>query len=122
MRSLSIVLNGKEYTLASSLRVAYTIQNQHNHKSYVELLSSIDKMNLEDQVGIVYAAFKVANPFDAQSITRDKFFNIFLDNFTVKDLSEYMNAVISSILGTDLTEDKDEDEDESGENSDIEGN
>ena len=57
---LNITIGTTEYELATTLRVAYLVQGQNNHKSYVELFQEIDKMTLEQQVGIVYAAFVAA--------------------------------------------------------------
>lgn len=108
MRDLVIEIEGKQYDLSTTLRVAYDVQKQHNHKSYVEILSNVDTMLLEEQIGIIYAAFKVANPFDAKTITRDKFLETFLDNYTLKDLTEYMKVIVSGILGTSDEDDEDD--------------
>lgn len=95
------IVNGKEYDLATSLRVAYLVQGQHNHKPYSEVFANIGDMVLEDQIGILYAAFKVANPEEAKFITRDAFFNSYLDTFTLKQVMDQLEAVIKGVMGTE---------------------
>lgn len=76
----TITLNGIEYTLASNLRVAYELQGQHNHKSYTQILSSVDEMPIEQQLDMIYIAFKVKNPDDAKTFTKEMFRKYILDS------------------------------------------
>ena len=70
---LTINLNGNEYPLACNLRVAYVLQNQHNHESYSSILSRVGEMPLEQQIDVLYAAFQIANPETAKTFTREMF-------------------------------------------------
>ena len=99
---LNITIGAKEYELATTLRVAYLVQGQNNHKSYVELFQEIDKMTLEQQVGIVYAAFVAANPNQKKVITQNDFFENFLDNYTISELMKYVAQIIEGIMGKEL--------------------
>lgn len=116
---LTTIVNGKEYDLATSLRVAYLVQGQHNHKPYSEVFEGIGEMVLEDQIGILYCAFKVANPDAAKFIKREDFFNSYLDTFTLKQVMDQLEKVIKGIMGTEeekpkgatSAENGDEDED-----------
>lgn len=101
---LNITIGTTEYELATTLRVAYLVQGQNNHKSYVELFQEIDKMTLEQQVGIVYAAFVAANPNQKKTITQNDFFEYFLDNYTISELMKYVSKIIEGIMGKDLEE------------------
>lgn len=111
---ITTIVNGKEYDLATTLRVAYLVQGQHNHKPYSEVFSGIGDMVLEDQIGILYCAFKVANPDEAKFIKREDFFNSYLDNFTLKEVMDQLERVIKGIMGT---EDAKSDADSEGEDS-----
>lgn len=108
---LTVKINGIEYPLATTLRVAYKIQGQHNHKSYTEIFKTIGEMNLEDQIGILYAAFECANPTEIFKIKRDDFLNAYLDNYNLKIMMDHIQAVIRGIMGEDFYA-------ENGENAD----
>lgn len=99
---LTITIKGNEYDLATTLRVAYIIQGQHNHKSYIDIFEEIDKMTLEQQIGIVYAAFQAANPDGAKLIKQHDFLNDFLDNYNLTELMRYVKDIIAGIMGKDL--------------------
>lgn len=101
-------INGKSYELARTLRVAYEVQNRNNHKSYMEVFSTIDQMTIEQQIGILYVAFKIANPDDAKTFTGIMFQEYCLDHFNLKEIMQHLKYVISGVLGKDLQEDETE--------------
>ena len=105
----TITLNGIEYTLASNLRVAYELQGQHNHKSYTQILSSVDEMTIEQQLDMIYIAFKVKNPDDAKTFTKEMFRKYILDSdeFTVTTIMTIISDIIAGILGQELSADTD---------------
>lgn len=105
----TIMINGSEYTLACNLRVAYELQGQHNHKPYSEILSSVGEMPLEQQIDILYIAFKIGNPEVAKSFTREMFRGYILDHdeFNAMVLIGLIKKVIAGILGKELPEDTD---------------
>lgn len=96
---MTVCIKGVEYALATTLRVAYKIQGQHNHKPYSDIFAGIGNMTLEDQVGILYCAFQVANP--EVKITRQEFLDHCLDNYTLKLVLEQVKEVIKGIMGAD---------------------
>ena len=108
---VTININGNEYTLACNLRVAYTLQGEHNHEPYTKVLSRVGDMTLEQQIDILYIAFKTANPDVAKSFTKEMFRAYIFDHdeFNATVLMQYIKKVISGILGKDLP-DPDEDE------------
>lgn len=110
---LTITIRGNEYELATTLRVAYNIQGQHNHRSYIEIFEDIDKMTLEQQIGIVYASFQAANPDSSKLIKQSDFLNEFLDNCNLTELMKYVKDIIAGIMGKDL-EDVDSEVESSG--------
>lgn len=111
----TIQINGMEYQLARNLRVAYMLQNQHNHEAYSTLLAKIGDMPIEQQIDFLYIAFQVANPDEAKRISKDMFRICILDDntFTVTKLMELVMDIISGILGKDINaDDIDENPDE----------
>ena len=99
---LNIEIKGKTYPLATTLRVAYEIQGQHNHAPYAEVFKGLAKMTLEDQVGIVYASFKCANPEVAKDMTRGDFLNYCLDNLNLKELMNQLKEIVAGIMGEEV--------------------
>lgn len=106
----SITINGNEYTLACNLRVAYELQGQHNHKPYSQILAGVGDMTLEQQIDILYLAFKIGNADVAKTFTREMFRAYILDHdeFNTTVLMELITGVIAGILGKELFEDADD--------------
>jgi hypothetical protein len=102
---LTVKINEVEYPLATTLRVAYKIQGQHNHKPYTEVFKSIGTMVLEDQIGILYAAFECANPEQVGVIKRQNFLDAYLDNYNLKIMMDHIQGVIKGIMGEDFFDD-----------------
>ena len=94
-----VSINSVDYPLATTLRVAYKVQGQHNHKAYSKVFAEIGDMTLEDQIGILYAAFQVANP--EVLMTRQQFLDYYLDHFNLKIVMDQVKDVIQGIMGVD---------------------
>lgn len=104
MNTPSVVIGGTEYALSTKLRVAYKVQGQNAHKPYTEIFQNLANMTVEKQVEILYAAFEVANPEQAKTITFQKFLDEYLDNYDIKTIMEQLQDIIGGILGQDLKE------------------
>lgn len=128
-------IDGREYPMATTLRVAYEVQGQHNHKPYAEVFKDIGNMVVEQQIDILFASFKCANPEIAaegkvksiDTITKQKFRDYYLDNYNLKDLMDQLQAIVKGIMGEDADSDSDSDvasdtEDVSDSDEDDEGN
>ena len=100
----TIQINGMEYQLARNLRVAYMLQNQHNHEAYSTLLAKVGDMPIEQQIDFLYIAFQVANPDEAKRISKEAFRICILDDntFNVTKLMELVMDIIAGILGRDI--------------------
>ena len=98
------IINGVEYPLATTLRVAYLIQGQHNHKPYAEVFKDIGDMTIEDQIGIIYCAFKCANADSSVVMSKQSFVDYYLDNFTLREVLGQLQEIVKGIMGEDLTE------------------
>lgn len=111
---LTVKIKGVEYPLSTKLRVAYKVQGQHNHKPYTEVFKSIGDMVLEDQIGILYAAFECANPDQVFVIKRQDFLDAYLDEYNLKIMMDHIQGVIKGIMGEDFFEEKDVEEGSEG--------
>ena len=127
--SLTVTFRDREFPLAATLRVAYNLQGQHNHKSYIDIFQSIDKMTLEEQIGIVWAAFAAANRDEATFIKSTDFREDLLDRYNVGELMEMVGEIIGGIMGKDPEElkadgmaelEKQEEQEEAAENFPLE--
>lgn len=100
----TITMNGMEYRLAGNLRVAYNLQKQYNHEAYSSILSRVGEMTLEQQLDVLYAAFQVANPEEAKTISSLVFREYILDHdeFNASVILDMIKDVISGILGRSL--------------------
>lgn len=112
---MTVCINGVDYALATTLRVAYKVQGQHNHKAYSKVFAEIGDMTLEDQIGILFAAFQVANP--EVRMTQQQFLDYYLDNHNLKVVLDQVKEVIQGIMGV---EDADVDQTQSGDSADAE--
>ena len=100
---------GTEYPLATTLRVAYIIQGQNNHKNYLDIFEEIDKLPLEKQIGIIYASFQAANPIESKTISAKDFINYYLDNCDLSTLMSTIQDIIEGIIGGATTKTDNED-------------
>ena len=91
-------INGTEYQLASTLRVAYKLQGMHNHKPYSEIFSGLGSMLLEKQIGVLYCAFNMANP---NVLSAQDFQDYVLDNMNLKEVMELLGQLTKEITGAD---------------------
>lgn len=94
------IINGTEYPLATTLRVAYEAQGCNNHKPYTEVFKSIGDMTLEKQLEILYISFKVANPELALTLTKQDFLNYYYDHFNLGEMMMQLQGVIKGITGS----------------------
>ena len=97
-----VTINGVDYPLATTLRVAYKVQGQHNHKAYSKVFAEIGDMALEDQINILFAAFQVANP--EVKMSAKEFLDYYLDNFNLKVVMDQVKEIIQGIMGVDDAE------------------
>lgn len=100
MNRPTTTINGVEYSLDTTLRVAYMAQGANNHKPYSEVFQSIGDMMLEKQIEILYLAFKVANPEFAKEFTQSMFLNYYLEHYNLKEVMDQLQGVIKGVLGS----------------------
>lgn len=94
-------INGTEYELSTTLRVAYLAQGANNHKPYSEIFQNLGEMTLEKQIEILWIAFKVANPEAAKSFGQVAFQEYYMDHFKLKEVMQQLQGVVKGVLGDD---------------------
>lgn len=105
MKSFTKIIGENEYTLATTLRVAYVLQGMNNHKSYLDIFQSIGEMAIEEQINVIYAAYMVGNTTtDNNLITKDHFKNICLDNLDLTEMMDIIKTIIEGITGKKIQE------------------
>lgn len=92
-------IDGIDYELATTLRVAYMIQGQNNHEAYSKVFARMGDMTLEEQVAVLYTAFKCANP--DVLMTKERFFEYYLDHYSLSEVLSQLELVIRGITGVD---------------------
>lgn len=93
-----ININGQDYELTTTLRVAYNIQGMNNHKSYLDVFKEVETMPVEKQIEMIYASFKCRN---ANVMKCQDFQDYILDNFNLKEMLEILQGIIKGIVGDD---------------------
>lgn len=106
-----ITVMGSQYPIANTLRVAYALQGQHNHKAYSEIFANIGDMPLEKQIDIVYLAFKTANP--STDITQKQFLDYYLDNMQLSEVMDQIAYIVEGITGVKANDQSEPTESES---------
>ena len=98
---LSVKINGTEYSLANTLRVAYKVQGCNNHKPYSQVFQDIGDATLEKQIEVLFCAFQVANPNVVMKF--DTFLDYYLDNVNLRGVMAQVSEVIKGIMGEEET-------------------
>lgn len=109
-----IAINGATYTLSDKLRVAYKLQECHNHKPYTEIFKSLGSMPLEKQIEFIWISFTLANP-DAPSVVKEgekmtqiEFLNYCLDNIGLTIIMDLIQGIMDGIMYGGLSEEEKE--------------
>ncbi len=95
----TVQINGVDYPLDTTLRVAYKVQGMNNHKPYSKVFEELGDMLLEKQIEILYVAFQIANPEFAREFTQSMFFNYYLEHFNLKEVMAQLKSVVQGVLG-----------------------
>lgn len=96
-----IQIDGVDYPLATTLRVAYKIQGMNEHKPYSQVFQDLAEMTVEKQIDIVYAAFTCANSEHSSIMDNQQFRDYCFDHMNLKDLMDILQQVVKAILGDD---------------------
>lgn len=100
MKTIVLTIDGTDYKLATTLRVAYVLQGMNNHKPYLEIFQNVDKLPLEGQINFLYAAYTVA--CEDTPMTKEAFLNLCLDNLDLGAIMDNIKSIIEGITGKKL--------------------
>ena len=119
-KPITLEFRGQFYPLSTTLRVAYEVQGQHNHKPYTQVFEGMGDMKVEEQIGIIWASFKCANKefIASTGMTKQAFTDEIMDTCNLKDLMDLLEKVVGGIMGEDLSEKKKKDKDVSSDSDD----
>lgn len=92
---MTIDYKGNSYVLATSLRVAYRLQQVHNHKPYTEIFSEFSKLTLERQIELLWISMEIGNPGVAEL---KEFTDYVLDNWGMDKLNEAIGNLMDEML------------------------
>ena len=102
MKTVILTIDGTDYKLATTLRVAYVLQGMNNHKPYLEIFQNVDKLPLEGQINFLYAAYTVA--CEDTPMTKEVFLNLCLDNLDLGAIMDNIKSIIEGITGKKLVD------------------
>lgn len=126
MENNLVTLNfrGQVYPLSTTLRVAYEVQGQHNHKPYTQVFEGMGDMRVEEQIGIIWASFKCANKefITSTGMTKQTFTDEIMDTCNLKDLMDTLEKIVGGIMGEDLSKKREEKKQQDSEASEEMGN
>ena len=95
-----LVMNGQEYKVNTTLRVAFQMQSEFGHKPYMQILQDVDKLKLEQQIKLLYIGFNLANP---NVMTFQQFLDYWLDNGAFLGITKKMAELVEAITYNGMT-------------------
>lgn len=99
-------IKGKDYELATSLRVVYALRDISHAKNLQEAIGSISKLDLDGQLELLYASYKAANSKCADCMNRADFIDMLLDNLGIFAISNYINLLADGLLYSGLSQEE----------------
>ena len=103
-----VEIAGKNYELADTLRVVYSIKDITGAKNLREALQSLTALDVDDQIKLLYAAYKANKNNPAMS--QEEFKDLILDNcgvFAIMDMvNDLANGLMYSGLSPEVAESK----------------
>jgi len=99
------VIDGKEVQMKATLRTAYELQRIHN-KPYQQIFADMGTMMLEEQIGLLYAAYKLGCGAEQPELTKSQFLDYYLDNDgeSLDTLTSDLEKLIEGTSGKKLSE------------------
>ena len=98
-----LTMNGQDYEVKTTLRVAYQMQAEFGHKPYMQILQDVDKLKLEQQIKLLYIGFNLANP---NVMTFQQFLDYWLDNGAFLGITKKMAELVEAITYNGMTKEE----------------
>lgn len=99
---MKISLKENTYELATTLRVVYALKDISGAKTLQEAISSIQRLDLDGQLQLLYAAYKAGNKGD-NMLTQREFADEVLDSMGIFAIANCIDALTEGILYSGLT-------------------
>lgn len=98
---VQVEIAGKTYELADTLRVVYSIKDITGAKSLKEALQSLTALDVDDQIKLLFAAYKAnkSNP----EMSQEEFKDLILDNCGVFAIVDMVNDLANGLMYSGLT-------------------
>lgn len=94
-------IGNEELSLATTLRVAYALRDICGAKNLQGAISAIAQMDSEQQLELLYAAYKAANK--ENPMRKEEFLDKVLDNLGVFAIADAVGEVAEGLLYSGLT-------------------
>jgi hypothetical protein len=92
---LEITLKDKKYDIDDTLEVAYEMQTDFD-KPYTEVFAGMKRSYLQDQIKVIYTAFRILNP---GVFTYEQFFKLVLKEWNLNVILDKVNTIMANITG-----------------------
>jgi hypothetical protein len=100
-----ITVDGITTPLSTKLRVAYEIQRQFGNKPYMDVFKEIGNKSIEQQIKFVYTAYVQGLKDTGQTaLPLNIFTECLLDNFSIMQIVDCIQAIIEGITRGDMSE------------------
>lgn len=95
-------VGSKEYELATTLRVIYKLREIAGAKSLQEAVNSIQNLDLDSQLELLYAAHVATSPAAMATTDKETFIGDILDNLGVFAVTNVINELADGLLYSGL--------------------
>lgn len=99
---MEIKLDNRTYYCATSLRVIYALQKEKKFNSFQETLNSLNKLDSDDQINLIYTAYK-CDSNNTEFLDKETFINTLLDNCGVYKLTNIATEIVEGLLFSGLS-------------------
>lgn len=96
-------INDTEYELSTALRVVYELRTISGAKSLQDAVRSIEKLDIDGQLALIYAAYKAANNNKTDMLGKDAFTDLLLDTQGIMSIAEIVNKLADGLMYSGLS-------------------
>lgn len=99
---MELKLGNRTCYCATTLRVVYSIQKEKNFKTFQETLNSLNQLDTDEQINLIYTAYK-CDKNNTEFLDKETFINELLDNCGVYKLTEISTTIVEGLLFSGLS-------------------
>lgn len=99
----TLTLDGTPFILATTLRVAFEIQRQFGNRAYMDVFKEIGSRPIEHQIKFIYTSYVQGLKGTGQTAMPLAIFqDCLLDNFSIMQIVDCIQAIIEGITKGDM--------------------